>query len=179
MKNVYYNFVEGDFAKYLGDMTIISGPLRNPSIGTILKIEQFNDKMRALFKPINSTQNIWIDFDKIIEIDTECKHLQAIGFVKVVIPGKKCKYIMNGITISGMTLSSIDRNGSSYHFITRLCIADFQSFSEEMIENFMENGTFNQTLFFEKFPSVYNLNRLVEELKIFGVNVDIKLLVQL
>lgn len=179
MRKTYNNYTEGDYAKYTGDMTIKSGILRDATVGTIEKFEKFNEKVRILFKPIDSEQSMWVDFDNLREIDLEWKHLEAMGFEKIEVRKDKYKYYKDGITISDMMLSSIPLNGRQEHFLTRLCIADFEKFDDRMIKPFIKGGYFNQSLFFEKYPSVYNLNRLVEELSILGINTNIKELAQL
>lgn len=174
MSKTYYNYTEGDYAKYTGDMTISSGILRASAVGTIEKFEQFNDIVRVLFKPIDSDQSMWVDFDKLREIETEWKHLEVLGFKKIEVRKDSFKYYKDGITISGMILSSVPHSRGQEHFVTRWCIADFEKFDDRMIKPFIKDGYFNQSLFFEKYPSVYNLNRLVEELTMLGVKADIK-----
>lgn len=178
MNKTYNNLREGDYAKYKGDMTIRSGILRYPTIGFVEKFEMFDDKIRVLINPIDSEQSMWVDLGSLMEIETEWKHLEAIGFEKIEVRKDNYKYIKNGVTISGMTFSIL-KNGEQECYITRLCIGDFQDFEGQMIEPFIQDGCLNLSLFFEKYPSVYNLNRLVEELAILGIEADIKKLVKL
>ncbi len=179
MKNTYLNFKVGDYAIYIGDLSKKSKILRESSKGTIESFEDFNGKKRVLFKPLDSEQSIWTDFENLREIESKWKHLEALGFNKIEVGKDNFKYFLDGITISGIILMFVNQNGSQVSFITRWCIADFEKFDSSRLEFCLNNGYFDKELFFEKYPSVFNLNRLFEELEIRGINLNKKIIMQL
>lgn len=169
-----------DYVKYAGIQTS-SSILADSGLGRIEKFETFNQpngpKTRVYLFLLRKQQHIWCDFDDLREIDTDEKHLNKIGFVaeNVSVVGVKRgeRFVLGQITVSGMILSSapFESNGGN-HFITRLCLADFTKFNVESIKNYLTDGNLDELKFFKDFPSVYNINRLFEQLDKFGIIYD-------
>src|ERR1700739_3363551 len=92
-------FKEEDYVKYLGNLQVPSGPLREPGFGVINEFEEFSGTERIYLFLRDRNSHIWCDYDKLRPIETEDKHLLAAGF-ELEMVGVRKRFRRNGVFVS-------------------------------------------------------------------------------
>lgn len=161
MKRDYYNV--GDYVKYEGDSSTLEDRRRNPDFAKILQIEKFDDYWWVGVELLSSKEKISFSMNYLRPISLEEKHLVNLGFEKRPINLSPQYYVKGDVYISSIGFNLIILN---YHFISGFCLVDnISAFQNLDIADFFENNKFNTKKFYEKYPSLYNINSLIEVLK--------------
>lgn len=160
-------FFVGDYVKYSDDQTTQSGVRTYRDVGRIEKFEMLHGKKSIYLYLLENKQHIWCEYNKIREIWTNEQILKRIGFKESENPGVKV-YSLNGIKISS---GSIITNDNKDLVITGFCNADF---TQIIIDDkkYMSEGEFDRRMFHSDYPSVHNVNDLIQLINMEEVEVE-------
>jgi len=184
-------FFVGDYVKYSDEQTTESGVRTYQDVGRIEKFEIPNGKKNIYLYLLESKQHIWCEHNKIREIWTNEQILKRIGFKESENPGVKNwlgtlqhlaaleigskesenlgvkVYSLNGIKISSGSITNDNRD----LIITGFCNTDFTQIIID-VKKYMSEGEFDRRMFHSDYPSVHNLNDLIQLISMEEVEVE-------
>lgn len=128
-----------------------------------MQIEKFEDYWWVGVELLSSKERISFSMNYLRPISLQEKHLLKLGFEKLPIDSNPQYYKKGDVYISSIGIKLMVIN---YYFISGFCLVDdISSFQNLDIADFFENNKFNTKKFYEKYPSLYNINSLIEILK--------------
>ncbi|WP_333601417.1 hypothetical protein [Flavobacterium sp.] len=145
----------GDYVKYLGyGMSGIDS-----ETAKVIQLRKHEDYWWVGVELLASKEKISFDVSKLRIIPLEEKHLFSLGFQKYPSENDFRCYKLNDIYISSI---SIQLSQIKFLFISGFCLMNRDLFSKIAVNDLVENGEFNIQKFYELYPSLYNLNDLIE-----------------
>lgn len=145
----------GDYVKYIGyEMSGI-----NCETARIIQLKKQEDYWWVDVELLASNEKFCTDVSKLRILPLEEKHLLSLGFQKYPNEDYFRCYKLNNIYISSI---SIQLDQINYSFISGFCYVTSDLFNKIDVNNLIENGEFNIQNFNELYPSLYNLNDLIE-----------------
>ena len=157
-----------DFVMFLGNINNAKGLFGIKGIARIDKFERFHlpnqTKVRMLITLLKENKQVWVDFGNVQELKAEEKHLLEIGFK--ISPNKLC-YELGGtiLTSKSYMTETFPMEIGRKTYITGLCFGNLNNIEDEQLRKYNVNGEFELKELYKDFPSVYNLNRLFDELE--------------
>lgn len=145
----------------IGDYVFYTNNKSNTPQKYVAIVNSLQDqRVRVLI--LSENKNIECSVQDLSFIETNEKHLLAIGFYKITNP-KGFKYILDDIVVSGLHVI-----GATFNFSSGLCIGDFEGVSIEtyfQVLNGFKISQLNSKAFYSDFPNIsYNINTLFREL---------------
>lgn len=164
----YLEYKVGDFALFLGN---VNNPIGNFGVRCIARIDKFErfhlpneTKVRMLITLLDEKKQVRVDYHNLQELKVEDKHLHELGFK---LNQNKSHLELDGIVLSSknFTTGKFVMEQGSKNYISGWCIGDLNAIDGIRLKKYIVDGEFELKELYKDFPSVYNLNRLFDELE--------------